>query len=202
MRDKKIARSLQDSPGGSFYYRMVNTVLSRDKNWIRWKLEHCPPIFRDAITPEQYFEAKAGARAHTVPRNTRKKPMGALDLTFLEEADKAMGLEMLRDPARYTAPSIVDLVKGIETDELDMEMATDEERQVLETRKDSKTWRALRTASRQCLSKLDRVEPGKSLQEVFKPDENPDGPLPVSEGTVPVKETGTTIPTTSEVAVA
>lgn len=80
---------------------MVDTVLSRDKNWVRWKLESCPPIVRDAVTPEENSQAKSGARQATVNRRLKPKPMGAIDVTFLAEVDNAKGLEGLKDPSRY-----------------------------------------------------------------------------------------------------
>lgn len=48
----------------------------------------------------------------------------------------------------------------------------DEEKQSLEAAKSSKTWRALRAASRYSLSLLDKVGPESSLQEVLKTDED------------------------------
>lgn len=66
-------------------------------------------------------------------------------------------------------------MNGIETDQLDLEMAmTDEEKQSLETARDSKTWRALRLAARTSLSKLERVKPGESLKSVFEKEEAPE----------------------------
>lgn len=152
---------------------MVDTVLSRDKNWVRWKQESCPPIFRESVPSDQYSEAQKGAKQATATKRLKSRNMGAIDLTFLSEADAVKGLERLRDPARYTAPSIPDLVKGITGDELDLEMAmTEQETQSLEAAKSSKTWRALRTATRSALGKLDRAETGKSLQDVFKSTED------------------------------
>ncbi|KAK6003513.1 hypothetical protein QM012_009284 [Aureobasidium pullulans] len=169
----KIAGYLQEGPEGKFYYRMVDTVLSRDKNWVRWKLESCPPIVRDAVTPEENTEAKSGARQATVNRRLKAKPMGAIDVTFLAEVDNAKGLEALKDASRFTAPSPEKLVKGIENDELDLEMAmTDEEKNSLEAAKQSKTWRALRAASRTSLALLDKVDPSTRLPALYKQEEN------------------------------
>lgn len=97
----KIAGYLQEGPEGKFYYRMVDTVLSRDKNWVRWKLESCPPIVKDAVTPEENTEAKSGARQATANRRLKAKPMGAIDVTFLAEVDNAKGLEALKDASRF-----------------------------------------------------------------------------------------------------
>lgn len=63
-------------------------------------------------------------------------------------------------------------MKGIQNDELDLEMAMDgEEKDSLEAAKANKTWRALRSATRTSIELLDKVEPGKSLEELFKQQE-------------------------------
>lgn len=97
----RIAGYLQEGPEGKFYYRMVDTVLSRDKNWVRWKLESCPQIVKEAVTPEENTEAKSGARQATVNKRLKAKPMGAIDVTFLAEVDNAKGLEALKEASRY-----------------------------------------------------------------------------------------------------
>ena len=124
------------------------------------------------MSADYFLESKRNARQATATRRIRPKPMGAMDLTFLSEADSAKGLDSLRDRKKFATPTIHELLRGIETDELDMEMATDEERQVLQTRKDNKSWRALRAASRRCLGKLDKVEASKSLQDTFREQES------------------------------
>ncbi|GAB7350632.1 hypothetical protein MBLNU459_g1195t1 [Dothideomycetes sp. NU459] len=168
----KITNYLQEGPEGKFYHRMVDTVLSRDKNWVRWKLESCPSIVKDAVDPKDLSTAKSGARNATATRRMKARPMGAIDVNFLSEADNAKGFERLKDPSRFTAPTVRDLVKGMENDDLDLEMAmTDEEKQSLEAAKSSKTWRALRTATRFSLGLLDKVGPDSSLQEVWRKDQ-------------------------------
>lgn len=97
----KITSYLQQGPDGNFYYRMVNTVISRDKNWVRWKIENCPTVVIDAVLSDHYAEARSSARQATTNRRIKAKPMGAIDLTFLSEADNAKGLERLRDSSRY-----------------------------------------------------------------------------------------------------
>lgn len=49
---------------------------------------------------------------------------------------------------------------------------TDEEKNSLEAAKQSKTWRALRAASRTSLALLDKVDPAKPLPAIFKQEEN------------------------------
>lgn len=171
-----MRKSIRDylSKGDQAYFRMVETVLARDQNWVRWKIEYCPPIFKEAVSVGLYAEAKSSARKTIAPRRLKDTPPGAIDLTFLHEADKAKGLDGLRDPARFTELSVNELIKGMETDELDMEMATESERNVLQRQKDNKYWRAMRIATRTGLGKLTKLEPGKNtFKEVWLSDEVP-----------------------------
>ncbi|KAF2500338.1 hypothetical protein BU16DRAFT_614112 [Lophium mytilinum] len=94
-----IANYLQDAPDGKFYYRMVDTVLSRDKNWVRWKMESCPPIIRDRVSTKDSQDAKSGARRAYASKRIKVNAMG-LDLTFLSDTDGSSGLERLKDGER------------------------------------------------------------------------------------------------------
>jgi THO complex subunit 1 len=48
---------------------MVETVLSRDKNWARWKIDNCPSIAKPAVTPEEYAESKVSASKVTANKD-------------------------------------------------------------------------------------------------------------------------------------
>jgi THO complex subunit 1 len=150
---------------------MVETVLARDKNWVRWKVESCPSIVRDAVSAEQELEARRGAKQHTRPRKIPEKPMGAMDWSFLAETDGG-GLEALKDPSRFGAPSMDDLLKGIEVDKLDMDFAMgDAETARFANMIDNKAWRVVREARVHKLAMLDGFEPGKDLKDIFKQPE-------------------------------
>lgn len=88
---------------------------------------------------------------------------------------------------RYAAPTIPGLLKGMETDDLDLEMAMDDDdKQALETAKSSKTWRALRAATRSSLGLLDKLDPAKSVQEVLKAElAPPTSPAPAAGSSAP-----------------
>lgn len=182
----EIAQYLQTGPEGKYYHRMVETVLARDKNWVRWKLESCPSIVKDAIAPEANAEAKAGARQSTATRRVKARPAGAVDVSFLAETNSIKSSEKLQDPSRYViagmldllqklttlryrAPSVEELLRGIQGDELDLDMAMDdEERSSLETSIANKTWRAFRAATRSSLRGLERVTNIKELGDELK----------------------------------
>jgi len=171
---------------GRFYHRMVDTVLTRDKNWVQWKLENCQTVLEDPVPAEHELEARAGVRGSAKPRRVPEKPMGAMDLGFLEEGQGG-GLEALKAPARFTDPTLDDLIDGVRTDKLDLEMAMDdEEKSGLENAMANKTWRALRQVRATDLNKLNDVDPAKDLEEVFRPQVVPAEAEPEQESTVEI----------------
>ena len=88
----EIANYLQQGPEGRYYYRMVDTVLSRDKNWVHWKAESCPAYQRDCISTEDYIEARNGAQKACANKRIRATPLGSLDLGFLSDGESTDGL--------------------------------------------------------------------------------------------------------------
>lgn len=180
-----IANYLQEGPDGKFYYRMVDTVLSRDKNWVRWKMENCQPIIRDRVSTADFLEAKSGAQKAFSSRKVRSTLAG-LDLRFLSDSESASGLERLKDLDRYVVPSAESFAEAVAGIELDMDLAmTEQEKENLGEAKTSKTWRALRIASKDKLSLFDRIEDGKSLERLFQPDTVDDTAAEESAPTVP-----------------
>ncbi|KAF2085000.1 nuclear matrix protein [Saccharata proteae CBS 121410] len=164
-----IANYLQELPDGKFYYRMVDTVLSRDKNWVRWKMENCPPIAQPPVGPQDFKMARVGAQKACANKRMRMTPMGSLDLSFLADSSTATGLDGLKNKDRLTTPNPEGILKDIQGDELDLEMAmTDEEKQGLQESIASKTWKALRVASKSKLSLFDKVDDGKQLQNLLQ----------------------------------
>ena len=95
-----IAAYLQQGPEGKFYYRMVDTVLSRDKNWVHWKAENCPPIERPPISAQEFLDAKNSAQKASANKRLRATPLGSLDTSFLSDAESSNGLERLKNPDR------------------------------------------------------------------------------------------------------
>ncbi|KAL8723725.1 MAG: hypothetical protein Q9225_000020 [Loekoesia sp. 1 TL-2023] len=168
----EIATYLQQGQEGKFYYRMVDTVLSRDKNWVHWKAEGCPLIEQPPLSAESVLESQKGATKACAPRRIRPTPMGSLDLGFLSNAGdegQAQGLEALKKPDRYTLPKVEDYKAPIMEDEFDMDMAkTDEEKENAAVAKASKMWRALRIASKSRLNMFDKLEEGKGLEPLFE----------------------------------
>lgn len=166
---RSIAEYLKQGVEGAFFYRMVETVLSRDKNWVRWKIENCPSIARSPVSPSEYVAAKAAARKATTNKRLRPNRLGSLDLKFLSESEVQGGLERLKEPARYRVPSFKSFKSKIELDDMDIDMARDEESKnaAIES-KASKSWRALRIASATKLVAFDKIERDDKIDEIFQ----------------------------------
>lgn len=180
---KSIAEYLKQGFEGPFFYRMVETVLSRDKNWVRWKIESCPPIERPAISPEEYIAAKAAARKATTNKRLRAKPLGSLDLSFLTESDPVKGMEKLKDPSRYTLPPLNSFKHKIALDDLEIQMPTSEEtKEAAINSKASKSWRALRIASKTQLPRFDKIKDSFEDFDVIFQDDPPEPDATKEEG--------------------
>ena len=147
---------------GKVYYRMVDTVLSRDKNWVRWKAENCPPISRKSIDVNKHIESqkklKSLCKVQSLPT-----PAGADNLAFLARSEP---MEALKDADRRPRPpSMEELYKGIQNNELDAEMGTPEEIAAANEAKESKIWRALRAGNRFVMS--ENIRNGQNLKALI-----------------------------------
>ncbi|KAL8849101.1 MAG: hypothetical protein Q9221_005905 [Calogaya cf. arnoldii] len=169
----EIAVYLQQGQEGKFYYRMVDTVLSRDKNWVHWKAEGCPLIKQPPIASESFIESQKGAQKTSAPKRIRPTPMGSLDLNFLLNTGnegQAHGLEILKKPARHNLPKVEDFKAPIMEDEFDLDMAkTEAEKESIGVARASKMWRTLRLASKNRLNLFDKLEDGNGLGPLFDP---------------------------------
>ncbi|KAJ5681600.1 uncharacterized protein N7477_001540 [Penicillium maclennaniae] len=142
---KRIEGYLRDGPGGMFYYRMVDTVLSRDKNWVRWKAEGCPPIEKPAISVPDYVAARNNAVKTYTNKRIRASPMGALDFKFLSDSEALANIERLKEADRFAVPDSKSLQGAILDDEMDIDMAqTTDDKEAALSAKSSKLWRILR----------------------------------------------------------
>ena len=121
-----IAAYLQEGSDGKFYYRMVDNVLSRDKNWVQWKMESCPPIERDPISTDDYKSARIGAKRACTNKRLKATPLGSIDLSFLSDMDNVNNLETLKRPERFTAPEPETLLATVPNLDLDISEKNEE----------------------------------------------------------------------------
>jgi THO complex subunit 1 len=164
-----IIEYLKQGLEGPYFNRMVETVLSRDKNWVRWKIENCPSIELPVMAPDMFVAARAQAGKLAATKRLRAAPLGSLALDFLGDEDEESALRRLKDPARYSLPELASLRRGIADDEFEIEMpANDETKAQAAEGKASKTWRALRIASKSRLAVFDRIEDDDKIDVVFE----------------------------------
>ncbi|TGJ85312.1 hypothetical protein E0Z10_g3434 [Xylaria hypoxylon] len=170
MKDR-ITSYIQAESDGFFFFRVVESVISRDKGWVRWKVENCPPIERRSVSPAEFNEAKAGAKRLATSRRP-KAGMNSLSLAFMDVNDGSQSLEKLKNPARWKLPDLADFQKKIANDDLDLDFASNEpeKTQLLES-KASKTWRALRVARRSRLATFDKIEDWRNVDAIFQEPE-------------------------------
>ncbi|KAL4758465.1 THO complex subunit THO1/HPR1 [Aspergillus foveolatus] len=166
---KSIEGYLQEGAGGKFYYRMVDTVLSRDKNWVRWKAEGCPPIEKPAVSVDEYLGARDKAIKTYANKRLRASPMNSLNLKFLSESESASGFDRLKEPERFNVPTSESLMRVIEDVEFDIDTAqTNEDKEAAVQAKASKTWLLLRLSAKSKLAAFDKIEDGKNLKTLFE----------------------------------
>ncbi|WEW59375.1 hypothetical protein PRK78_004846 [Emydomyces testavorans] len=180
-----IASYLQQGNDGKFYYRMVDTVLTRDKNWVRWKAEGCPPIERPPVQVEDYLNTQSSVVKISTSKRLRAAPLGSLDLRFLSEDANLGNLNCLKETERYVNPRADTYMKGIADDEFNIEMAqTSEEKEEAARAKASKTWRILRISLRNKLNRFDHIDDGKKLKYLFESPPNSEKPTTETENGV------------------
>ncbi|KAH8674019.1 guanylate kinase [Xylariales sp. PMI_506] len=161
-------------PDGQYVHRIIQAVTQRDKGWTRWKMETCPPIERPAVTPSEFIDARASAKRMATGKKLRPHPMGSLSLNFLKEEDDEAAMKNFKDPARWKLPDLATFKDKITEDDLEIDFAkSDKEKaQILEA-KASKTWRALRIASRSRLAAFDRIDDWQNVQPIFEDPKDP-----------------------------
>ena len=168
-----IAAYLQQGSEGKFFYRMVDTVLSRDKNWVRWKAEGCPPFQRPSVSTDDFQDARGSAKRTCTNKRIRATPLGSLDLNFLTDGEVLGGLDRLKDSDRYSIPTVESFRGPIADDDFDLSRANnDEEKTRAEEARASKYWRLLRVASKSKLGIFDKIDDGSSIEALFQAPEN------------------------------
>lgn len=166
---RSIADYLRHGYEGPYFYRMVETVLSRDKNWVRWKAENCPSISLPPISPETFLEAQKTIQKNTTNKRLRPTPMGSLNLDFLSDTDPEAAMEKLKDSERYAAPELESFRRKIADDDFEIEMPTNNETKAAAIDgKASKSWRALRIAAQTRLPAFDKIDDPDKIDVVFE----------------------------------
>lgn len=182
----KIADHMKRDTPGRIFHRMVDTVLSRDKNWVYWKMANCPTIKRESVEAKLYADAKASAQRLATSKRLRPVPVGAVSLDFLRPVDKDGSSES----DRCKLPELESFKQSIADDEFEISMPTNDETKAKAVAgKASKSWRALRIAGRSRLAVFDKIEDSDNIGLVFEEprddDEMEEDDEPASEDQMP-----------------
>ena len=166
---EKIAAYLRLGAEGPYFYRMVETVLSRDKHWVRWKVDNCAPISKDPVSAKEYEDAVLAAQKAATNKRLRPTPMGSLPLDFLGDGQSADAMEKLKAEDRYRLPELETFRRKIADDDFEIEMPTNNETKAAAIEgKASKTWRALRIAGKFRLAAFDKIENEDKIDVIFE----------------------------------
>ncbi|KAL6862050.1 THO complex subunit 1 transcription elongation factor domain-containing protein [Trichoderma novae-zelandiae] len=166
---KVISDYLRQGSDGPYFFRMVETVLARDKNWVFWKMASCPPIKRDPVSAESFVESKEAAQKMATSKRLRPNPLNAVPLDFLANGDEGEAMEELKAPERHQLPELDVFKSKIADDDFEIDMPTNNQTKAAAVAgKASKTWRALRIASRFKLASFDKIDDPKNIKIVFE----------------------------------
>ncbi|KAK1999863.1 guanylate kinase [Colletotrichum falcatum] len=169
MKRMIVDKYLKHGIDGPYFSRMVETVLARDKNWIRWKSENCPSIELPAVSPELFLEAKKVAHRLTTKKRLRTMPMGSLPLGFLEDGGDETEMQKLKVEERYSLPELSSFRRKIADDDFEIDMPTSNQTKAAAIEsKASKSWRALRIASKSRLALFDKIDDPEKIDAVFE----------------------------------
>lgn len=169
MKKTIVEKYLKHGVDGPYFSRVVETVLARDKNWIRWKSENCPSIELPAVSPETFLEAKKTAQRIMTKKRLRPMPMGSLSLSFLEDGDGETAMQKLKAEERYSLPELDSFKRKIADDDFEIEMPTNNQTKAAAIEsKASKSWRALRIASKSRLALFDKIDDPEKIDAVFE----------------------------------
>lgn len=81
--------------------RLINTVLTREQNWVRWKVESCQSFDMPPLAEADFEDAKRKAEKQCVPEAPFRYVMGTPTLSKLwQETGDAAGMEGLADVER------------------------------------------------------------------------------------------------------
>ncbi|PHH73406.1 hypothetical protein CDD82_5489 [Ophiocordyceps australis] len=163
---------------GPYFYRTVETVLARDKNWVFWKMASCPPIQRDAVLSGIFNDCKGCIQRLATNKRLRTTPMGAVSMDFVRQDASGQAMNELQAMDRYQLPELDTFKRKIADDDFEIDMPTNASTKATAIAgKASKSWRALRAGARCKLMAFDKIDDSKSVGSVFEP-------LPVEDSAI------------------
>ncbi|KAH0615000.1 uncharacterized protein H6S33_000636 [Morchella sextelata] len=146
----QISNSLQPNQSGRLFMRLINTVLTREQNWVRWKAESCQPFDMLPLAEEEFEDAKLKAEKQCISEAPFRYVMGTPTLSRLwQGTGDASGMEGLTDEERHRIPTPESFRAGVQQAQEDIKDSFfPQDIEEAQNAKFTKTWKALRIASR------------------------------------------------------
>ncbi|KAJ6262817.1 hypothetical protein Dda_1374 [Drechslerella dactyloides] len=150
---KDIVGALNYKSGmdGLLFSRTVDSVLTREKNWVKWKAENCLSFEMDPVQASNVTTSTTIGDENTQLPRIAEGGMGApaLSNVWFGDADDSTSKLSLVDSQRTSLPDYKEYNKAIEGYCLDKDFAsTDQEKEDIDESISNQSWRALRIASK------------------------------------------------------
>lgn len=165
-----ISDYLRRGYDGAYFFRTVETVLARDKNWVFWKMASCPPIQRDPVSAENFKEAMVTSQRMATNKRLRQSPIGTVSMDFLRGNGQISSMmEKLQSSERYRLPELDEFREKMSGVDPDTDAPGGEPSGIAVVDGNaSKCWRALRVASRFNMAAFDRIEDPRKVDFIFE----------------------------------
>jgi THO complex subunit 1 len=199
MRSSIATYLQQQGPGndGKMYYRMVDTVLRRDKNWTRWKLENCPTITKAPLEVEEYRSTQTKL-VELTERRPFLNPQGANNFDFLLHTEPLGDLKHPSKRKGHDIPTLEQYYNAIEGRKLDNMMDDEDEQKAIDKDVQGMLWRALRASALtgQRFVLCEKIQDGANTRALIGKDEEPS--TTIAEGASEDANESTTKPTNGD----
>ncbi|KAF3934382.1 hypothetical protein ABW20_dc0102626 [Dactylellina cionopaga] len=150
---KDIVSALNYKSGmdGLLFSRTVDSVLTREKNWVKWKAENCMSFEMEPVLADDVVGSKNSGNEITHLAYSLDCGMGApaLSKVWSEDTLDAQTIMNLTNTKRTSLPDYRAYNRAIEGFYLDKDFAiNDQEKDEIDESISNRSWRALRIASR------------------------------------------------------
>ena len=101
----QISNSLSPDQPGRLFMRLINTILTREQNWVRWKAESCHPFDMPPLAESDFEDAKKKAIKQCTTEPPFRHIMGTPTLSRLwKDTGDSTGLQGLGIGDRFAVP--------------------------------------------------------------------------------------------------
>ncbi|EPS36511.1 hypothetical protein H072_9941 [Dactylellina haptotyla CBS 200.50] len=173
---KDIVNALNYKSGmdGLLFSRTVDSVLAREKNWVKWKAENCISFEMEAVPAQDVAISKLTGDQITKLTPSLEYNMGApaLSKAWFDNNPDLPAMTSLTRSHRIYLPDYKEYGQAIEMVVLDKDFAvTDQEKEEIDSSISNKSWRALRIASRDRFHFFKNLDEDLSIKSLLTAEE-------------------------------